>query len=95
LGQRKERKRGTIIKDIEEKIEEACSSNLEGFPSESTKEEFLTLEKHKRQILEDREATWRLNSRALCLESEDENIKFFQAYAKGRKNSNTIWSLQD
>jgi hypothetical protein len=23
----------------------------------------------------------------------DENTKFFQAYAKGRKISNTIWSL--
>jgi hypothetical protein len=29
------------------------------------------------------------------LESRDENTKFFQAYAKGRRCENTIWSLED
>jgi hypothetical protein len=29
------------------------------------------------------------------LESGDENTKFFQAYAKGRRSTNTIWSLED
>jgi len=53
------------------------------------------MEKCKRKILEDREPTWRLKSRALWLESGDENTQFFQAYARGRKTSNTIWSLHD
>jgi hypothetical protein len=36
-----------------------------------------------------------LKSRAIWLKSGDENTKFFQAYAKGRKCSNTIWHLKD
>lgn len=46
-------------------------------------------------MLKEKEETWRLKSKAIWLESGDENTKFFQAYAKGRKNVNTIWYLKD
>lgn len=36
---------------------------------------------------------WRLKSRAIWLQCGDENTKFFQAFAKGRKFTNTIWEL--
>jgi hypothetical protein len=55
----------------------------------------INLETKKKKILEDREAAWRLKSRALWLECGDENTKFFQAYARSRKLTNTIWSLKD
>jgi len=29
------------------------------------------------------------------MEKGEENTNFFQAYAKGRRDSNTIWSLED
>jgi hypothetical protein len=53
------------------------------------------LEKKRIKLLKEKEETWRLKSRAIWLESGDENTKFFQAYAKGRKNVNTIWHLKD
>ena len=43
----------------------------------------------------EREEAWRLKSRAIWLESGDENTKFFHAYARGRKAANTIWCLKD
>ena len=36
---------------------------------------------------------WRLKSRAIWLQCGDENTKKFQAFAKGRKFSNSIWEL--
>jgi hypothetical protein len=36
-----------------------------------------------------------MKSKGIWLEKGDENTKFFQAYAKGIKMYNTIWSLQD
>lgn len=43
----------------------------------------------------DREALWRLKSRAIWLASGDENTKCFHAYARGRKVQNTIWEMSD
>jgi hypothetical protein len=45
--------------------------------------------------LEAKEKEWRLKRKDLWLQSGDENTKLFQAYAKGRKMVNTIWSLKD
>jgi hypothetical protein len=53
------------------------------------------LEKNKRDLLQAREEEWRQKSRALWLHNSDENKKFFQAYAKGRKMSNTIWGIKN
>lgn len=66
-----------------------------GFGSIAIKEEVILLEGRRRKILGDREELWRLKSQALCLQCGDENTKFFQACAKGRNISNTIWSLQN
>ena len=43
----------------------------------------------------EREEAWRLKSRAIWLECDDENTKFFHAYSRGRKAANTIWCLKD
>jgi hypothetical protein len=54
-----------------------------------------TLEIRRRIFLTEQENTWRLKIRVIWLEKEDENTKKFQAYAKGRKVENTIWSLKN
>ena len=36
-----------------------------------------------------------MKSRATWLEFGDDNTKFFQAYARGRKDANTVWILLD
>jgi hypothetical protein len=55
----------------------------------------LTLEKKRRQLLEDKEEEWRLKRRFRWIQNGDENTKLFQDYAKGRKMENTIWILKD
>lgn len=81
--------------DIECDLQIICDSKGGGFLSPEPKEELINLETKNNKILEDREATWKLKSRALWLECGDENTKFFQAYVRSRKLTNTIWGLRD
>jgi hypothetical protein len=76
-------------------LQEIYETEGEGFTSPESKESLVFLEKKRRQLLEDREEVWRQKICVIWLESGDENTKLFQAYAKGRKPSNTIWSLSD
>ena len=64
----------------------------EGEISSSTESKLrlLQLEKRRIKLIKEKEESWRLKRRDTWLDSGDENIKFFQSYAKGRENINTI-----
>lgn len=64
-----------------------------GFSSTEQKTHLIELENQKVRILKEREESVRLRSRAIWLKIGDDNTRFFQNYAKGRKVSNTIWNL--
>ena len=50
-----------------------------------SKTQLEILENIRRNLLMEQEEVWRLKSMAIWLESRDDNTKFFQAFAKGRK----------
>jgi len=79
--------------EIEHHIELFSSSLGEYEPSQDSRELFILLSSHKKEILDTNEATWRQNSRAIWLDYGDENTKIFHSYVKGRNIANTIWSL--
>jgi hypothetical protein len=62
---------------------------------EILKESLKALEGCRRKLLGEKEALWSQKSRVIWLAKGDDNTKFFQAYAKGRKTNNTIWHLKD
>eukprot|EP00253_Pinus_taeda_P021770 PITA_21770 len=64
-----------------------------GLISTVDKAHLIELENRKERILKEGEESWRLRSRAIWLQAADENTRFFQNYAKGRKVSNTVWNL--
>ena len=43
----------------------------------------------------ERQEALRLKSRAIWMECGDDNTKYFHAFAKGRKQQNTIWELKN
>eukprot|EP00253_Pinus_taeda_P012292 PITA_12292 len=78
-------------------VEEELSSMLDdrnlGFRSAGDKTRLIALENQRASLLKQQEESLRLHSRAIWLKAGDENSKFFHNFAKGRKVSNTIWSL--
>jgi hypothetical protein len=56
------------------------------------KEEYRTLDLHRRKILLNKEE-WRMRSMALWLQDGDENTSFFHHFANGWKLSKTMWSI--
>ena len=64
---------------------------VEGVCYSRVKINILLLQKRRNKLLKEKEDSWRLKSRAIWLESGDENTNFFQAFAKGRRSVNTIW----
>jgi hypothetical protein len=83
------------LKEIEEALDVIYVTIDGGLSSQESKYNLIRLEKTKRKILEDKEAAWRLKSRVIWMEKGNENTKFFQAYSKGRKLTNTIWSMKN
>lgn len=63
------------------------------FPTNDHSDELTTLITKSRNILKEREETWRLRSKAIWLKEGDDNSKFFHKFANGRKAINTIWKL--
>ena len=82
-----------------EQVERDLSKLLEkdggGMLTQRDKDTFIRLEGKRNTLLLEKEETWRLKGRATWLECGDENTKFCHAYARGRKATNTIWSLLD
>jgi hypothetical protein len=80
-------------------LEQMLDKIVQRFPSHifppEIKEEVLSLEKRKVELLKFEEESWRLKSRAIWLKSGDKNTKFFHKFVENRRNFNTIWDVMD
>jgi hypothetical protein len=83
------------LKEIESQLQRISEEEGGGYATLEAKISLLRMEERRNKLLKEKEEMWRLKSRAIWLTSGDENTKFFQAFAKGRKCANTIWQLKD
>lgn len=81
------------LKQLEESLVALYEEEGGGLLMLASKEHLTRLEGRRNTLLQEREESWRLKSRAIWLECGDENTKKNHAYAKGRKSLNTIWKL--
>ena len=65
-----------------------------GFLTQEDREKLYSLEASRNKILKERQEVLSLTSRAIWMECDDDNTKFFQAFTKGRRQQNTIWELK-
>jgi len=79
------------LKYLETQLQIISEEEGAGYDTLEAKTTLLKLEERRNKLLKEKEELWRLKSKAIWLKSGDENTKFFQAFAKGRKCSNTIW----
>ena len=83
------------LKQVEKDLSELLEKGGGGMLTQMDKDTLIRMEGRRNTLLLEKEETWILKSRATWMECGDENTNFFHAYARGRKDSNTIWSLVD
>ena len=91
----KKRVEREALHSIDEKIGILNSVDLLGYRTKDSRAQLFALETEKAKLLRQKEEDWRLKIRAIWLQAGDENTKFFQQHANGRKAANTIWELSD
>jgi len=83
------------LKKVEGVLKKLENTGLSSYSTIESKDQLIKLESEKIRLPRQKEETWRLKSREIWLKAGDENSKFFQQYARGRKSINTIWELRD
>lgn len=73
------------LTQIESELSSLLNERSLGFITAAEKAHLIELENQKAHILKEREESLRLRSRAIWLKAGNDNTRFFQNYAKGRK----------
>ena len=80
---------------LEKDIETLLSGSFSGIITLEDQFALNQLRSQKKKLQEHLLLTWKLKSRTNWVLYGDSNTKLFHAIAFGRKNHNTIWSLED
>eukprot|EP00253_Pinus_taeda_P002419 PITA_02419 len=83
------------LNDIRVALETLRPLMLSHLPSTEVWDQIQSLELKRKHILQKRELTWRLKSRALWIRDGDKNTIFFHRYANHRRKVNSIWEIFD
>ena len=80
---------------LDKDIETLLLGSFSGIISHEDQSTLNQLRSKKKKLQEHNLLTWQLKSRTKWALYGDSNTKFFHAIAFGRRNHNTIWSLED
>ena len=83
------------LRESEKRFEELYNSNTSNTFSAKSLQALKIEKKICNSLLDKEEQHWHTKSRALWLEVEDNNTKFFHRFTMHRKNINTILEIKD
>lgn len=83
------------LKDISDELDILCPQLLQHNPLASLRASIHSVERKRKHILQVREATWHLKSRAIWIWEGDRNTKFFHRFSNHRRKVNSIWEIID
>ena len=83
------------ILDIGLEIQSLLSTRILGILTDREVAQLSYLKSRKDTLLAHQVLTWRLKSRINWINEGDTNTKLFQTYASTRRNSKSIWALQN
>jgi hypothetical protein len=81
------------IRYLEDEINSRLQNCLEGSCIQLQDPLLKELEQERNKILKETEELWRQRSRAIWIQSGDNNTKFFHNYANFRRNRKHIWEI--
>jgi hypothetical protein len=87
--------RDRLLKEVDTAIENLFNNNSKGVFSKWELSELARFEDKNMKFSHDREEDWRMKSRVMWLELDEENMNFFHQFPDHQKNVNTIWELFD
>jgi hypothetical protein len=81
--------------ELEGKIKETLQMLMGGTMLPEVESSLINLEFERNKYLKAKEELWRQRSRAIWVQSGDQNMKFFHQFASHRRNIKHIWEIRD
>jgi hypothetical protein len=81
--------------DLEGNIKHYLQRLSEGSTLPEVESNLIKLESERNKLLKSQEDLWRIRSRAIWVQSGDQNNKFFHQFANHRRNRKYIWEVCD
>lgn len=83
------------LKDIYVALDSLSPQLLMHNPPGALRDNIHSLELKRKHILQIRETTWHLKSRAIWIQEGDRNTNFFHRFSNHRRKINSIWEITD
>jgi hypothetical protein len=84
-----------MLENLEGKIKQHLQLLSGGSNLPEVESNLINLEFERNKYLKAKEELWRQRSRAIWVQSGDQNTKFFHQFSSHRRNSKHIWEIRD
>ena len=95
LGKNQLLERASDLLEIDLKIQSLLTTRTSGILSVEEATQLVQLKSRKEKLLTHQVLIWKLKSMVNWINEADANTKYFHTYSSSRRNSKSIWDLQN